>query len=80
MIDNITPGRALGFLMWFRKFYNGATSDTYMQIANNYSQCNYGTIRNHIIELNKNGYIKIENPGKHCQKFIVIEEKFLHLI
>ena len=45
MIDAKTSCRALGFLIWFRKFYKESTGDTYMQIAKNYGQCNYGTVR-----------------------------------
>lgn len=76
MIDNSTSCRALGFLVWFRKFYNGTCSDTFMQIAQKYGQCNYGTVRTYLIELEKNGYVQVENRGKRTQRFIVNEDKY----
>lgn len=76
MIDITTSNRALGFLVWFRKFYNGETSETYQRIAANYPQANYSTIRVYLLELADNGYVKIENKGKYSQKFIVNEEKY----
>lgn len=76
MIDNTTSCRALGFLIWFRRYYNGICNDTYMQISHNYGQCNYGTVRVYLIELETNGYIQIENRGKRSQRFIVNENKY----
>ena len=66
----------MGFLVWFRQFYQGQTNDTYAQIAENYGQCNYGTARTYILELEKNGYIQIENRAKRTQKFIVNENLY----
>lgn len=80
MIDVKTSCRALGFLIWFRKFYKDSTLDTYMQIAQNYSQCNYGTVRAYLLELEENGYIQIENRGKRTQRFIINEEKYLETV
>ncbi len=80
MIDVKTSCRALGFLIWFRKFYKDSTLDTYMQIAQNYSQCNYGTVRAYLLELEENGYIQIENRGKRTQRFIINEEKYLEAV
>jgi hypothetical protein len=80
MIDNETSGKALGFLVWFRKFYSGTTGDTYMKIANNYKQCNYGTVRNYILELSERGYVTIKNRAKRSQRFIVNEEKFIKTV
>lgn len=76
MIDTITSNRALGFLVWFRKFYKGETSETYQRIAEQYPQANYSTIRVYLLELAENGYVTIENKGKYSQKFIVNEEKY----
>lgn len=75
-----TSSRALGFLVWFRKFYNGTTDKTYVNIANDYKQGNYGTVRSYLLELSKNGFVSIENKGKHSQKFTVIEDRFMELI
>lgn len=80
MIDNTTTGRALGFLVWFRGFYKGNCTDTYIQIAKNYGQCNYGTARIYILELEAQGYITVENRAKRSQRFIVNENKFQELI
>ena len=66
----------MGFLIWFRKFYKGATTDTYLQIATNYGQFNYGTARIYILELAENGYITIENRAKRSQRFIINESKY----
>ena len=66
----------MGFLVWFRKFYKDTTCDTYVQIANNYKQCNYGTARAYLLELEKAGYVKIKDKGKRAQRFIVDEEKY----
>lgn len=76
MIDAKTSCRALGFLVWFRQFYKDSTNDTYLQIADNYGQCNYGTVRAYLLELEENGYIQIENRAKRTQKFIVNEELY----
>lgn len=76
MIDAKTSCRALGFLIWFRQFYKDSTHDTYMQIANNYGQCNYGTVRMYLLELEENGYIQIENRAKRTQRFIINENKY----
>lgn len=76
MIDTKTTCRALGFLVWFRKFYKDSTSDTYVQIADNFKQCNYGTVRAYLLELEENGYIQIENRGKRTQRFIINENKY----
>ena len=76
MIDTKTTCRALGFLVWFHQFYKDSTSDTYMQIAKNFGQCNYGTARTYILELETNGYIQIENRGKRNQRFIINENKY----
>lgn len=80
MIDIKTSCRALGFLIWFRKFYKDSTFDTYIQIANNYGQCNYGTVRAYLLELKENGYIQIENRGKRTQQFIINEQKYLEAV
>lgn len=80
MIDVKTSCRALGFLIWFRKFYKESTGDTYMQIAKNYGQCNYGTVRTYLMELEENGYVKIENRGKRTQRFMIIESKYLEAV
>ena len=80
MVDSITTNRALGFLVWFRKFYNGETSKTYQQMAEDYPFANYGAIRMYLLELSENGYVTIENKGKHSQKFIVNEEKFQSIL
>lgn len=76
MIDTTTSNRALGFLVWFRKFYQGETSKTYQQMADDYPQANYGAIRVYLLELAERGYIEIENKGKHSQKFRVNEAQF----
>lgn len=80
MIDNTTSGRALGFLVWFRGFYGGSSKDTYAQIANNYGQCNYGTVRVYILELEQQGYVIVENRAKRTQRFIVNESKYQELV
>lgn len=80
MIDITTSNRALGFLIWFRKFYQGETSKTYQQMAVDYPLANYGAIRVYLLELAENGYVKIENKGKHSQKFIVNEERFQSIL
>lgn len=80
MIDNITSSRSLGFLLWFRKFYGQECSDTFAKIADNYKQCNYGTVRVYLIELERQGYIKVENRAKRTQRFILIEDKFQTLL
>ena len=79
-MDNTTSRRALGFLLWFRKFYNGTTDKTYHQIASDHQLGNYGTVRVYLLELESAGYVKIENKGKHSQKFTVNEQKFQTLI
>lgn len=66
----------MGFLVWFHRFYRNATGDTYAQIANNYGQCNYGTARMYLLELEENGYITIENRAKRSQRFIINESKY----
>ena len=80
MIDAKTSCRALGFLIWFRKFYKESSVYSYMQIAKNYGQCNYGTVRTYLMELEENGYVKIENRGKRTQRFIIIESKYLEAV
>lgn len=80
MIDTKTTCRALGFMVWFRKFYKDSTCDTYMQIANNYGQCNYGTVRSYLLELEENGYIQIENRAKRTQRFIINEEQYRNAV
>lgn len=77
MIDSTTSNRALGFLVWFRKFYKGQTDETYKKMAENYPHANYSTIRVYLLELERNGYVTIENKGKYSQKFIVNEEKYM---
>jgi hypothetical protein len=47
-----------------------------MQMAQKYGQCNYGTVRTYLIELEKNGYVQVENRGKRTQRFIVNEDKY----
>lgn len=80
MIDNKTSCRALGFLVWLRKFYNGAAEDTYKEMAKKYGQCRYSAIRLYLIELEKAGYIQIENRSKHTQRYVINEDKFQSLI
>lgn len=81
MIDTKTTCRALGFLIWFHQFYReGVTCDTYEQIASNYGQCNYGTVRAYLLELEVNGYVQIENRAKRTQRFIINEEKYKNAV
>ena len=79
-MDNSISSRALGFLVWFRKFYQGDTDKTYHEIASDYKLGNYGTVRVYLIELADTGYVTIENKGKRAQRFIVNEKKFMKLI
>ena len=79
-MDNTTSRRALGFLLWFRKFYSGETNKTYHQIADDHKLGNYGTVRIYLLELEQAGYVKIENKGKRAQKFVVNEKLFQTLI
>jgi len=80
MIDNTTSGRALGFLVWFRRFYGGSSTDAYVLIAKNYGQCSYGTARIYILELEKQGYVTVENRAKRSQRFTVNESKYQELV
>lgn len=80
MIDATTSTRAIGFLVWFRKFYDGTTRDTLTQIAANYRQCNYGTVRNYLLELEKNGYVQVANRAKRAQIITVNEEQYQELV
>lgn len=79
-MDNNTSNRALGFLIWFRKYYNGESDKTYQQIANDYGQANYGALRMYLLELAENGYVEIINKSKRTQRFVVVESKFMELI
>lgn len=79
-MDNKTSNRALGFLIWFRKHYNGESDKTYHQMANDYGQANYGALRMYLLELAKNDYVRIINKSKRTQRFIVVESKFMELI
>lgn len=80
MIDTKTSCRALGFLIWFRKHYGESTSDTYKQIAENYGQCNYGTVRKYLFELEESNYVKIENRGKRTRRYIINESEYLKTV
>lgn len=80
MIDIKTSNRALGFLLWFRKYYGGETGKTYQQIAEDYRQSSYGAIRLYLLELLNNGYVRITNKGKRNQKFYVNEDKFKEIV
>lgn len=70
-IDNVTRGKAIGFLVWFRNQYKIWTSDTYTKIAEKYGQCNYGTCRNMIIELIKAGYLYKWDDGVHKRRIYI---------
>lgn len=80
MLDTITSNRALGFLIWFRKFYKGETTKTYQQMGEDYPLANYGAIRVYLLELEERGYVTIENKGKHSQRFVVNEDKFQSIL
>ena len=79
-MDNKTSNRALGFLIWFRKYYNGQCAKTYQQTAQDYGQANYGALRMYMLELAENGYIQIVDRAKRTQHFVVIESKFRKLL
>ena len=80
MIDSTTSARAIGFLIWFRKFYNGETRNTLNQIAEDYGHCNYGTVRHYLLELEENGYIQVSNRAKRAQIINVNEEQYQELV
>lgn len=78
--DNSTRARAIGFLVWFRNQYKVWTSDTYYKMAEKYGQCNYGTCRNLMLELEAAGYIRIWNKGARSQRFYLNLEKYNELV
>lgn len=80
MTDAKTSYRAMGFLVWFHSFYRESTRDTYMQIAANYKQCNYVTVRTLLMELEANGYVTVENRGKRAQIIVINKEKYLKAV
>lgn len=79
-IDNITRGKAIGFLVWFRNQYKIFTADTYTQIAEKYGQCNYGTCRNMIIELIKAGYLYMWDDGVHKRRIYIKSHPYNELV
>ncbi len=79
MNDRIS-NRSLGFLVWFRKYYQGTTNKTYQQMAKDYQQANYGAIRMYLLELAKYGYVEIYDRAKRSQRFVVVEPKFQELL
>lgn len=79
-IDNVTRGKAIGFLVWFRNQYKLFTQDTYVEIAKKYVQCNYGTCRNMILELIKAGYLYLWDDGIHKRRIYIKRAKYNELV
>ncbi len=78
--DNITRGKAIGFLVWLHNYYGLWCTDTYCAMADKYKQCNYGTCRNLLRELINAGYITVVNPKSHKRKYHINAERFNKLV
>lgn len=57
------------------KSYGYRVQDTYKEIARKIGGMSYGTVRNHLLRLEKLEYIQIENRGKYHQVYNLNADK-----
>lgn len=67
--------QTFGFLVWLYNTYGTTVQATYKEIAKVNGKLCYGTIRLRLLELEKNGYLTIENQGKWHQVYKLDEGK-----
>lgn len=67
--------RTLGFLVWVHQTYGMIVKATYKEMAKANGKLCYGTIRLRLLELEKLGFLTIENQGKWHQVYKLDENK-----
>lgn len=65
----------IGFFVWLCKNYGTTINCTYAEIARRTRIISYGSVRYYLLELEKGGWIVIENKGGHRQTYHLNIEK-----
>lgn len=68
--------RLIGLLWWLKKQYGNKFHRTYKQIAEDAKNVSYATIRFNLLELEKSGYISIENRNTWKQTYIINKKRY----